>query len=295
MKVYIASSKKYARKIQEDVYLRDALGSKKISSKITTLKNIVNISKSFDTVILKSIWGYHINHKEFLKQIADLRKKKVKLINDYSFVFWNVDKYRYLKEIEFIGIIPTIPLQIKSAKTVSAIRNVLVRASKTLNAEIIVIKPRISESGYLTFLYDKERRNKIIAAVRNNRHRDFIAQPYRPSITKGEISVIMISGVPLYGIKRFPGVLSKKIDPIYLNLVTIPRAVRKGSAALTKFFSEKFKALPDICRVDFLKNGLQYEILEVELIDPDLFFRYIPEKIKRRAVDALYEQLKMNK
>ena len=291
MKVYIASSKKYAGKIQEDIFLRDELRSKKISSKITTLKNIINISKPFDVVILKSIWGYHINHKEFLKQIADLKKKKVKLINDYGFIFWNVDKYKYLKEIESIGIIPTIPLQIKNAKTVSAIRNILARASKKLNAGTIVVKPRISESGYLTFLYDKERRDEIIGAVRNNKHLDFIAQPYRPSIAKGEISIIMINGDPLYGIKRFPGVLSKKSNSIYLNLMTIPRAIRKESATLKKFFLKKFKVLPDICRVDFLANGLRYEILEVELIDPDLFFRYIPEKIKKRAVDVLYNQL----
>jgi hypothetical protein len=49
-------------------------------------------------------------------------------------------------------------------------------------------------------------------------------------------------------------------------------------------FLEKFGVLPRICRVDFLKNLTNYEILEVELIDPDLFFRYIPVSLRKKAI-----------
>lgn len=288
MNIYIASSKKHMGKIQEDIYIQNALRFNGFFSEIDTLRDIINIVKPFDVVFLKSIWGYHIDYQEFLKQISILKKKNIKLINDYNFIFWNIDKCKYLEEIKNINIIPTILLQIKDAETTFEIKKVISQTSKTFDTDILVIKPCISESGYLTFIYDINKENKlVISALKKNKHLNFIAQPYRPSISEGEISIIIINGILLYGIKRFPGIFMDKIDPTYIKLASIPNAIKKELISLKKFFLKKFGVLPNICRVDFIKFGGVYEILEVELIDPDLFFRYIPENIKKKIISIL--------
>ncbi len=50
-----------------------------------------------------------------------------------------------------------------------------------------------------------------------------------------------------------------------------------------------FGVLPDKCRVDFLKINTSYEILEVELIDPDLFFRYISDATREKVTSMIYK------
>lgn len=290
MKIYIASSEKHVGKIQEDVYIRDAYRDKGFSCEIVTLKNIVKISQPFDVVILKSIWGYHLHYKEFLKQVSMLRKKNIKLINNYDFIFWNIDKYKYLYELKHMNTVPTALLSLKNTKKVSEIRNKILQINKKFNTNTLVIKPRISESGYLTFKYDKTKDNRsIIALLKQNKELNFIAQPYRSNISTGELSIVIINGVSLYGIKRFPGIFSKKLDPIYIRFTSLPDVIKKEVDKLKIFLLERFSALPNICRVDFLKLNTGYEILEVELIDPDLFFRYIPDAMRKKATSMIYK------
>ena len=290
MKIYIASSEKHVGKIQEDIYIRNAYRNKRFFCEIVTLKNIVKIVKPFDVVILKSIWGYHLHYRTFLKQISILRKKNIKLINSYDFIFWNIDKYKYLSELKNINAVPTILLNFKNTKKISEIRNIILQINKTLNTDILVIKPRISESGYLTIKYDKTKDNEsVITLLKQNKKLDFIVQPYRPDILTGELSVVMINGISLYGINRFPGIFSEKLDPVYIKFTSLPAVIKKEVDILKTFFLEKFGVLPNICRVDFLKLNTGYEILEVELIDPDLFFRCIPYGLRDRAISMIYK------
>ncbi|PIQ66348.1 MAG: hypothetical protein COV96_02015 [Candidatus Zambryskibacteria bacterium CG11_big_fil_rev_8_21_14_0_20_42_18] len=290
MKIYIASSEKYVGKIHEDIYMRDACRNMRLFSEIATLSDITNISESSDVVILKSIWGYHLHYKEFIKEVSRLKKKGVILVNDYNFIFWNIDKYKYLNEINHMNVIPTASLQLNGLDTTSEINSVISETCRRFNADTLIIKPSISESGYLTFKYNKNNNNEmVVAALFNNRQLNFIAQPYRSSVSEGEISVIIINGVLLYGIKRFPGIFTDKLDPVYLNLSNVPRTIQNETVALRNFFLKRFRTLPNICRVDFVRVDTGYEILEVELIDPDLFFRYIPEHMKETTVSALYQ------
>lgn len=290
MKIYIASSEKHVGKIQEDIYMRDSFKNKGFFCEIIALKNIVRIAKPSDVVILKSIWGYHLHHRIFLKQISILRNKKVKLINNYDFISWNIDKYKYLNELRNINTIPTKLLKFKNTKKVSQIRKIILQMGEILHTDTLVIKPRISESGYLTFKYDVKMDNKsIITLLKQNQELNFIIQPYRSGVLAGELSVIMINGIVLYGIKRFPGIISEKSDPVYKKFTSLPVAIKKQVDILKTFFLEKFGVLPNICRVDFLKFKTGYEILEVELIDPDLFFRYIPQSLKSKVTSMIYK------
>ena len=68
MITYIASDEKYKGKIQEDLLIQQYLLSMERKCEILTLDEIVNSVCEGDSVILKSIWGYHIDYKGFLKK-----------------------------------------------------------------------------------------------------------------------------------------------------------------------------------------------------------------------------------
>lgn len=293
MKIYIASSEEHVGNIQEDAYIRDGFTSIGVASEILTLKNIVHISTPSDVVILKSIWGYHENFRLFVAQISALEQKGVRLINDYPFIAWNLDKGKYLTELKSMDVVPTCPLDIKNSQFASEIESTLFEVAKALGANKLVIKPTVSASGYLTDTYETNKNNNVlISSLVANKSLDFIAQPYRSSIIEGETSVILISGTPLYGVVRFPGVLATKGATTYLHLKDVPVSIKETVAELKHFFLKKFGTYPSICRVDFLKDHSDYEILEVELIDPDLFFRHIPDAIRKDAISMFCNLIK---
>ncbi len=286
MKVYIASSKKYVNKVEEDIYICKKYNDLNIETKIETIENIVKKVKPKDVVILKSIWGYYKNSNLFLKQIKNLQRKKVKLINDYKFVYWNIEKIKYLRDIKSLDIVPTYSLRISKLKTKEKLEIFLKNKITKMNMSEIVIKPSIGESGYLTKKFNlniKNEYNNLIKFILINKNKDFILQPFIKTISKGEISIIIIKGIPLYGIRRYPGILSKKEDTLYLERDKLSKDIINKSKNINSFLNKKFKSIPDICRIDFIETENSLKILEIELIDPDLFFRKVSDNIKEKV------------
>lgn len=290
MKVYIASSKKHLGKIEEDIYFCKKYNDLDIETKIEIIENIIKKAKSDDIVILKSIWGYYNNPNLFLQQIKKLQNKKINLINNYKFVYWNIDKIKYLNNIKKLNIIPIYTINTLKLKTEEKyLRKIL----KNIDSDEVVVKPSIGESGYLTKKFNKEKEYKeLIKFIIKNKNTRFILQPFIKEISGGEISVININGMPLYGVRRYPGILSKKEDTIYIERKKLPKKVINESKKINDFLNKKFKSSPNICRIDFIKTKDSFKLLEVELIDPDLFFRKIPENIKQKTFSLLEKSIK---
>ncbi|MEN9881411.1 MAG: hypothetical protein RLZZ308_594 [Candidatus Parcubacteria bacterium] len=288
MKVYIASFEKHVGKIQEDIYIRNEFLSKSISSEILTLAEIVKKVEAQDIVMLKSIWGYHLDFKHFLGQLSALKEKNVILVNDHDYIYWNIDKSKYLPElIDIVNIVPTYIVSFNDAKTKEDVDGLIKITIKNDDNTVFVIKPAISASGYLTFVYTKGNNNDCVTDLLKHKDLDFIVQPFRAEINQGEISVISINGKINYGMIRFPGVIAEKNDSIYISISEIPDLLMNHTESILIFFKLKFKFLPKICRLDFIKNGQNFELIEVELIDPDLYFRYLPKELLKQCLQEL--------
>jgi len=293
MTVYIASTEKNKGLIQEDIFIQKAFLSHGLVSKIETLENIVSKAIFGDVLFLKSIWGYHKDYKKFLEYISILKEKKVILVNDYEYIHWNINKSKYFSEIDFLKIIPAYKLDLSNVKSINDIEKIIKLITKDDPNNKFVIKPSIAASGYLACIYDKKDTvNNCISDILSHKDLDFMIQPFRFQIVEGEISIVLINGKIQYGIKRFPGIFTKKKEPKYIHTQEIPKQFIAQINLLLDFFINKFKSLPKICRVDFVKHGLDYELMEIELIDPDLFFRYIPDKILNKCLAELLDILK---
>ncbi len=289
MTVFIASSDRYLEKIAEDKYIRDACIGSGFDARIATLSSITTLAKAGDVVVLKSIWGFHKDRKTFLEQLELLQSNGVFLVNDYHYIYWNLDKVEYLSEIASqLPTIPTIPLALGPERTDAQISSAIDLARSSLAVDELVIKPRISESGYLTYYQRKGLpEEKLIIGLQQNKDFNFLAQPFRSSFIDGELSVIALNGSCLYGIRRFPGVFAEKSEPMYVPLGDIPEALVESIASLFTYFQQRVTFLPAICRIDFLEVGTEYEVLEVELIDPDLFLRHVPEDIRHTTLTII--------
>ena len=143
MTVYIATTKKNKGFIQEDFLIQKAFSSRGLVSKIETLENILLEAVSGDYVFLKSIWGYHINYKKFLECTSLLREKEVLLINDYKYIYWNIDKSKYFSEVNFLNIIPTYKLDLNGVESINDIGKIIQVITKNDSNNKFVIKPSI--------------------------------------------------------------------------------------------------------------------------------------------------------
>lgn len=289
MVTFIASAEKYKGIIKEDIFIRDYLLCVNTPAEIATLDEVIEKAEPGDVLILKSIWGYHLNYKNFIHQLSIVKEKKVTLVNNFEFILWNIDKSKYINElVNNLEIIPTKTVDFCACNTIENIVQVIEDQIKGFEESSFVIKPSISASGFLTFIYKKgEQDINVLFELLKEKGRQFIIQPFREEIIDGEVSVVLIDGVVMYAFNRYPGVLAQKKELEFIESKKIDAFIINQVELLKQFFLEKFNLYPKICRVDFVKNKSRFELMEVELIDPDLFFKYLPENELANSLSAL--------
>lgn len=291
--IIIASSQEYCNKIKEDLFIKKYVESKKhYKCVILPWKNLYKYTSTQDTVILKSIWGYHKEYKLFLKTIQTLSHNNIKLINDYKFIFGNIDKSVYLdiikKQIDIINFISFKFINfVNFNQFLKYIKNTFV----INGVNKYVIKPSISESGdniyIINTLFDLK---NIFLKLRNDKN-VYLMQPLVEEAKNGEYSVIIINGIILYGIIRFPGIIFQKKGSKYISLKMLDKNIIKDSYNLVNLINSIFQQIPVIMRLDFIKIRDNYKLLELELIDPDLFLKYVPLNIRNKVLLSITDKI----
>eukprot|EP00026_Physarum_polycephalum_P014960 Phypoly_transcript_15533.p1 GENE.Phypoly_transcript_15533~~Phypoly_transcript_15533.p1 ORF type:complete len:286 (+),score=47.50 Phypoly_transcript_15533:33-890(+) len=240
----------------------------------------------FALVIIRTPWDYIHKYEEFVKWI-EATSAQTRILNAPSVLLWNVHK-RYLAELPSLEIpcVPTVVLEAGKRKGIDSI----MRENKW---NMAVVKPAVGafatdvhkiQSGSIT--HQQEKHMKVLLE-----QQDMLVQPFISSVKlKGEISLIFIDGKYVHAVHKIPPqgdfkVQGGKIQPttptpaqIQLAKKTVSVVQKKGSILYA--------------RIDIL-FGQDDELLvsEVEVLDPELFFRYSRECVLAMA-DAICLQLK---
>lgn len=263
--INIVSSNKYKNKIKEDLILQKYLLKEGYHTKIISFEDNY---QGNDLNIIRSVWGYHHNVERFLKFINNN-----KTINNKDIIINNINKkkqYQILKEND-ITVIDTIFLDnIKDYK---------------YNGKILVIKPVISASGDNTFIINNVNDLDNVKELTN-----IMIQPFISSVTAGEISIIVIDKKIKYGIKRFPGVFTKYKKEEYISINNLDKSIidTANNIILIKEYKEAL-----FMRIDFIFDNNCYKVMEVELVDPNLFIETINDKkLKKEVYKSFVEAIK---
>ena len=264
-KVNIVSSSKYKNRIKEDLILQKYLLKEGYHTKIISFEDDYQES---DLNIIRSVWGYHHKVEKFLEFINNN-----KTINTKDLIINNIDKkkqYQILKEND-ISTIDTIFLDnIKEYK---------------YNSDKIVIKPVISASGDNTFIINNVNDLENVKNLNN-----IMIQPFIDGVNDGEISVIVIDKRIKYGIKRFPGVFTKYKKEEYISINNLDKDIidTVNNIILIKEYKEAV-----FMRIDFIFDNNCYKVMEVELVDPNLFIETINDsKLKDEVYKSFVKAIK---
>lgn len=236
-----------------------------------------------DLVVVRSTWNYFERVDDFVAWAATTAKA-TRLLNPPDVIAWNAKK-TYLAELETRGI-AIVPTEFLKHRETRAIADIL----RARGWDAVVIKPVVSAGSFRTERFDAKdaaAAQRFLDALVADR--DAMVQAWMPTVdTYGERSLVWIDGEVTHAIRktpRFAGGSENVSDEV--PIADDERAF--AERALAPFASRLLYA-----RVDMVRDGETLRIMELELVEPSLFFKQAP-RAQARFVSALVRRAKAPK
>lgn len=284
IRIGLATSAQHPNLAADDLILAECL------SRYATVVPVVwtgGAPPALDACILRSTWDSHLNPERFDRWIGEVAES-TRLFNSLRILRWNAHK-SYLFELASSGV-PVIETRLYRQGSYPDLWRDMIQ----LGWNRIVIKPAISASAYKTasFALDSCGINDARRLLTDIlQERDALVQPLRDEVfTTGERSAVFINGNFSHVVRRLP------FGTITPNRREGEPAVR-FSTAESEFGESVLASLPETplyARVDYIlqKSG-EPLLMELEMIDPSLFFQHHPPSAEQFAV-ALRNRLFMS-
>jgi glutathione synthase/RimK-type ligase-like ATP-grasp enzyme len=220
----------------------------------------------YDAVVLRSTWDYHLRLDGFRAWLDRLESLGVRVMNAPSLVRWNTDK-RYLIDLARKGI-ATIPTMVVDTGLVDDVAQVATAEGWSR----IVVKPVVSASGFETYAVDVPFDDAARVAVgRALAVGEVLVQPFAPEVPRdGEYSFMFIDGEFSHAAIKRAGRGEFRVQTEHggsVSPVSVDAALVRQAAHVLAAVTEK----PLYARVDGISRGGAFLLMELELIEPNLF------------------------
>jgi hypothetical protein len=240
------------------------------------------LTAPYDLVVPLVAWGYHNAPQAFKEALAAIKAKGFVMQNPVEIVSWNIDKH-YLKDLSEAGvrIVPTVFVD-------RVTREALIQSRADLATDTLVAKPVISAGAKQTLRIGPD-----FSALDNiGAHETKLSlptgramlQPFMPMIkSEGEWSLLFFGGNLSHAVLKTPKEGDFRSQPdfeAHLQLLTPPlEAVELAYRALEYIGQTLLYA-----RVDMVRDEKgQFCLMELELIEPDLYLGFDPKAPFRLA------------
>jgi glutathione synthase/RimK-type ligase-like ATP-grasp enzyme len=240
--------------------------------------------RKFDLIVLRSCWDYHLGVAEFIGWLQRVAQT-AQVLNPIDMVLWNHNKF-YLREVEALGIeiVPTI--FVNHAKELGAEQATTIRTWQNM-----VVKPAISASAHNTRLMDGATWSADDEVVRIMKG-PFLVQPFIPEIQdQGEISFVYIDGRFSHAALKLPAAGDFRVQQEHGGSAELFHP----SPALLDQANQIAATVPQVrdslyCRIDAVARDSKLVLMELELIEPELFLG-LAEGAAERFADAIIRRI----
>jgi len=227
---------------------------------------------AYDLVVMRTCWNYYKNIPEFLKFLDLLEQSGANMYNPVNLIKWNIDK-KYLLELqsEGFGIIPTLFVFDDEEGT---FEKAVAKGWKQ-----IVLKPMISAGSYNTFVIDADDAERFME-LKNKYfiNRPYLLQEFLPEIALGEVSTLHFADGYGYSVTKVPKAGDYRVQfqsgGVY-HIEEVNPEIEKISARI----SEKLGHSTLYRRLDGIWRNDRFLIMELELIEPDLYLNLSSEAL----------------
>lgn len=233
-------------------------------------------------IIFRSTWDYFDRYSEFSVWLNKV-SKQTKLLNSEAIIRWNIDKH-YLLDLQKNGVHICESYFVEKGETKS-----LQELVNQLQLSEFVLKPCISGGARHTYKINSENIHQHEGIFKELITKEaMILQPFQHNIvTKGEISYMVMNGKFTHAILK----IAKKGD--FRVQDDFGGSVHNYTPTQEEIhFAENTvkacKEMPIYARVDaFTDNNGKLALAELELIEPELWFRNHPKAAEELAKGIL--------
>lgn len=233
---------------------------------------------STKSVIFRTTWDYFDRFPEFSKWLSKV-STQTQLFNSEALLRWNIDKH-YLADLERNGVRISKTYFIEKGETKS-----LKEVHQELEWSETVLKPCVSGAARHTYRLNSENLEQHEAVFSKLiQNEAMMLQPFQHNVvTKGEVSMMVFNGQFSHAILKKAKAGDFRVQDDYGGSIHD----YTPTAEEIKFSIDAVKAceeLPIYARVDiFVDNTNKIALAELELIEPELWFRNHPDSTKLLA------------
>lgn len=236
--------------------------------------------RSYDVVLTRSIWDYHLKHARFLEWLDQLDASGARVYNPTALMRWNSDKH-YMLDLADRGVRVT-PTRVLHRGQPATLAEVAAEAGW----QRVVVKPTVASTGWETWQADAPFTAEHEAQFeRQKEAMNLLVQEFVEGVRNGERSFVFIGGEYSHCVlKRAAG------DEFRVHIewggtverIEPPREQIDWAEGVVAAVREPWM----YARVDAVAGADGLVVMELEMLDPELFFAY-----DATAVEAFIRQI----
>lgn len=233
---------------------------------------------SYDVVIVRSTWDYQQHLDEFIQCLERIEESKAILQNPFELMKWNISKL-YLRDLSERGV-PVLPSLWQDSYSFLEV----MKAFSHFNTDKIVIKPLVSANADDTFCLNEQTLNKNDSRLSSIfGDKGFMLQAFEPAIVDpGEYSLFYFDEKFSHAILKTPKVGDFRVQEEHGGQLKAINAT-EAMLNLAKQTLLELPQVPFYARIDMLQTQRGFELIEVELIEPSLYFNMDNQSAQRFA------------
>ena len=253
----------------DDLVLLDYLTEKGISVSAEIWEDANVKWSAYDAIVIRSTWNYYKKPEEFAQWLNHLSTQRCKVLNPLPVLLWNMNK-KYLADLKDKHIqVPS--LQFYSQHGNSSLADIF----KLNHWQKVVIKPAISGGGFNTWTttssFTRDDEEKFASMLKDG---DVIVQEFVKEIeSSGELSVVFFNRKYSHCVKKMPANGDFRVQSQFggTQVPTEPdeKVLKKCIDLLNTIEHPLLYA-----RVDGVLINNNFHLMELELIEPVLFFKH---------------------
>jgi glutathione synthase/RimK-type ligase-like ATP-grasp enzyme len=236
---------------------------------------------AYELVVVRTPWDYFDRVTQFLEWAARV-ERETSLVNPADVLRWNSHK-GYLAEFTAKSV-PTVPTRLVPGPSTDVADQI-----REVPWEEIVVKPAVDGGARHAWRGLRDDPSLSRVAERLTEHGDVVVQPFVPAIVDGERSLVFLGGRFSHAVRKVPktgdyrsqrhlGGREVDHEPDSAELQVALAAMAAAPGRLT------------YARVDLVDWEGAPVLIELEVIEPDLFLRDVPERVDR-FVEVVRDEL----
>ncbi len=224
----------------------------------------------FSALVLRSCWDYHLRAGEFRKWLSLLERMNVPLWNPVPLVRWNMHKF-YLRDLAAKGLL--IPATHWADQGSGTTLSAIMREHKWTQA---IVKPAISASATDTWRTTSKARADGVRFAELVERSDVLVQEVVPEITtEGEWSLMFIGGAFSHSTIKRPSPGDFRVQTEFGGSAE-PRPAPPEIIAAGERLAGHIPTPWLFARIDGVMTGRGFMLMEIECIEPLMFFDHAP-------------------